>query len=774
MTSDRLRMFALGAASLMFEVLLTRIAAVTLFANLAFAVIALSLLGLAAGSAWAERKNFAADEDRDRAIRQALLAAAIVALVSAVLASSLPLVPVEMTVHGKLVSTYNTRRTAFDMDPSQAHWGWIALVVLAQGTPFALTGYAQALIFGRPAAAVSVLYAFDLAGATLGAFATLGLLRWFGAVDAIGVAGILFVGAALADRLATRKKEQAAAVLGLVASIAILAFRPLEIRYAAGYSNDDVVAVDWSALARVTLLGTEKRLAVDNTSSTEVAFAHDDRFGTNLERIPYLLRTDGDVLVIGAGGGQEVETALATAPERKRHVDAIELADGEERLMRASYGKRSDFLLSQPGVNYQIADGRSYLETTSRTWDVIQMKEVNFHTYAGQAAAAWSPNLLFTVEAFRLQIAHLKPNGFLAVTKGIYGSNDSSGSVEVVATLSAATRDLSSRLVIVDRPWPGGKQRLYLVGAAPLAADELARVDEIAQSTGLHVVRTPRRPSKIFEDAVNGRSEARPPTDDHPFGRGGRQQSDQRMIGWAIVALTFLASVLFGTSVSKIPRRRRSVGIRQLVMCGLLGIGFMLLEVVLVERTSLLLGHPTVAFAVVVTSLLCALGVGSLLSGKLLPEARLGRTAAVAAFTLLAVVGSSQALTAATDVLRACGSTLRVVVIALALFAASIPLGMLLPSAIRIAKATGAATAAGCWSSNAALSVLGTLVAALLVRSRGFELTNHVTWLIYVAALALWFSIARAQKNPLAETVPPSGTGLTPIQTGRCRRSSSR
>jgi hypothetical protein len=50
------RLFALGAATLMLEVLLTRVAAVTLFANLAFGVIALSLFGLAAGSAWAERE----------------------------------------------------------------------------------------------------------------------------------------------------------------------------------------------------------------------------------------------------------------------------------------------------------------------------------------------------------------------------------------------------------------------------------------------------------------------------------------------------------------------------------------------------------------------------------------------------------------------------------------------------------------------------------------------------------------------------------------------
>jgi hypothetical protein len=296
--------------------------------------------------------------------------------------------------------------------------------------------------------------------------------------------------------------------------------------------------------------------------------------------------------------------------------------------------------------------------------------------------------------------------------------------------------------LVVDRPLPSGRQRLYLVGAAPFTDEELVRVDEIARATGLDVVRTPRRRYEPLEEAANGRSEARPPTDDHPFGRSGRQRADQRMIAWGVAAIALLSAGLFGTSVRRIPAGRRIAGASQLAMCGLLGIGFMLLEVVLVERTSLLLGHPTVAFAVVVTSLLCALGAGSMLSGRLAPEESASRTLAVAALSLLVVIGSSLMLTAGANALRALGPTTRAAIIALVLFTVAIPLGTLLPSAIRIAKTTGAATAAGCWSTNASCSVLGTLTAALLVRSHGFDVTNHCTWLAYSAALGLWLSLS--------------------------------
>ena len=120
------------------------------------------------------------------------------------------------------------------------------------------------------------------------------------------------------------------------------------MHHAAGFSEDDVVATDWSSLARVSLADREGEgvpvaelkhpwLLVDNASATEVAFRGDSRFADNLERIPFSLRPRGDVLILGAGGGQEVLTALETAHPRRARIDAIEIADGELRLMQRFY-----------------------------------------------------------------------------------------------------------------------------------------------------------------------------------------------------------------------------------------------------------------------------------------------------------------------------------------------------------------------------------------------------------------------------------------------------
>ena len=725
-------MALLGAAILAFEVLLTRIAAITLFANLAFAVIALSLFGLAVGSAWAERWAKRTAEEADAAIRWALLIAAIVTVASAVLATKLPLVPTEVFANGQLVTTFTTRRTAFEGDWSQANWGFIALLTLVQAIPFAMAGFVQALVLAQPQARVGVLYAFDLAGATVGSLSTLALLRLLGAIDALGCVAILFALSAIPGRVPLARAPRIALGVAMAMGVALVAFRPLEIVHAAGYAESDVLGVDWSSLARVALLkrNGDPLLVVDNTSATDVAFAGDKKFASNLERVPFSLRPQGEVLVIGAGGGQEIESALATAPDRKRHVDAIELADGEARLMRRFYGTRPDFLLTQPGVDYQIADGRSFLELTDRTWDVIQMKEVNFHSFAGQAASAWSPNLLFTVEAFRLDIAHLSPRGLLAITKGIYINNDVPSSLETISTLRAACDcDLGPRLAIVDRPLPsGGRQRLYLYSAQPFDAADLERLEEAVRAGQLVFRRTPRLAHPPFEATIAGEHLRTFPTDDRPF-LSHRSDSPLLAIGGGV--LVFLALLVCAGALFRAADRWTAAG--HLTTCAALGVGFMFLEVVLVERTSLLLGHPTVAFVVVITALLCALGAGSLASERWRSEKTV-KSACIAFFVAtFAVALLSVSPIALATILRG-----RPWLVGALLFVGALPVGMLLPSVLRLARETGAVSAAGCWSVNAACSVVGTVGAALAVRKLGFRATSHAAWICYIGGLAIW------------------------------------
>src|SRR2546425_12392394 len=64
-----------------------------------------------------------------------------------------------------------------------------------------------------------------------------------------------------------------------------------------------------------------------------------------------------------------------------------------------------------------VSDGRSWIRSSRDRYDVIQMTLVD--TWASTAAGAFalSENNLYTVEAFREYFDHLKPDGFIAITR---------------------------------------------------------------------------------------------------------------------------------------------------------------------------------------------------------------------------------------------------------------------------------------------------------------------------------------------------------------------
>lgn len=769
--------------------LLTRALAVVLFADLAFGAIAMALLGLGVGSLISAVVPAQDRQTHDRNLRRVLLIGAAAVLVSAVLTARVRLLPDHLEGGAQAANTFATRRAAFRSNPSQLHVVALCVVVFWQATPFAAAGYALASILRRASARSGFLYAADVAGATLGALAALPVLRFFGAVNGTGVVALAFILAAACVVPPSRSRMDKALVAVAACALAVLVFRPLSIRFAAGFPEKHVVDTEWSTLARVSLYDPSHQrspavesslLLVDNTSRSEVAVRGDPRFRQNLERIPYSLRPDGTVLVIGAGGGQEIATALETGIGGRRSVDAIEIAAGMPSLLRKHFATVPGFLLDEPGVRYQVADGRSFVEMSDRRWSVIQMKELNFHTLAGQASTAWSPSLLFTREALREYLRHLEPSGMLSITR-FYGrrGGDRAPLLHFLSTMQAAATDegleLPSRVLIVNRPYAYGFQQMTLFSMSPLSGEDLDLAATLASDMHLTIARSPRTPmaDPDVEAMIAGPSslmrrrlaeEERlvldPVVDDRPFGhlhhgfldaiagrtRGGsddaaRQTANFRFLAGSIFGLSVLTALViaFALRVST----RRIAHAEPLALAAILGGGFMLLEVVLLERAGLLLGHPTVALVTVIVGMLVGLAAGSFLSQRFLPEERVLTRGLVAAAAILSAFSLAPLLPAIMPWLReSVPQGARAPLVGIALFVGSIPLGFLLPSALRRVGVLGGSPAA-CWAANSVASVLGTVAAALLVRTAGFRDTAILAGCLYLVAILLWLRLMR-------------------------------
>jgi hypothetical protein len=170
---------------------------------------------------------------------------------------------------------------------------------------------------------------------------------------------------------------------------------------------------------------------------------------------------------------------------------------------------------------------------------------------------------------------------------------------------------------------------------------------------------------------------------------------------------------------------------------GVLGAGFMLVEVALLQRFVLLLGHPVYSLTVTLFSLLLGTGVGSYLSRRVREDRVRSRLlAALVAVALLGVV----AIVALPPIIRAAIALSLVARIAIAvalLFPAGLLMGIPLPAGVRLLARRQPDLLPWAWAMNGALSVLGATLAVFIAMNWGFSVTLLTGGAVYFAAAGL-------------------------------------
>lgn len=126
---------------------------------------------------------------------------------------------------------------------------------------------------------------------------------------------------------------------------------------------------------------------------------------------PYLLapRPPGNVLVVGAGTGSDVAIALS---RHARHVDAVEI---DPTLLRFGKQHDPDHVYQDPRVTTHVNDGRAYLESTHKKFDLILFALPDSLTLVSGASSLRLESYLFTIEAVRAARDHLAPGGAFAM-----------------------------------------------------------------------------------------------------------------------------------------------------------------------------------------------------------------------------------------------------------------------------------------------------------------------------------------------------------------------
>jgi predicted membrane-bound spermidine synthase len=175
-----------------------------------------------------------------------------------------------------------------------------------------------------------------------------------------------------------------------------------------------------------------------------------------------------------------------------------------------------------------------------------------------------------------------------------------------------------------------------------------------------------------------------------------------------------------------------------LLYFGALGAGFMLIEVSVLQRFVLLLGHPVYSLTVTLFSLLLGTGLGAALSRRLndatLVRATTVMLVVIAAIGLVVVAAATPLLTWAIPFSR----PVRIVIAVLTLAPIGVALGIPMPAGIRLLHSRAPQMVSWAWGINGALSVLGATLAIFIAMNWGFGVTLMAasgTYLIGLIAL---------------------------------------
>jgi len=548
--------FLLSAATLVFEINLSRLFSVAQFYHFAFLIVSLALLGYGASGTFLALFPTWGRQQPQRLLPSLSIASALCIPISYLLINWLPFDSYSIAIDRRQVAI-------------------LALHYIALATPFFFNGTAVGLLLAVYPQASGRIYAANLLGSSLGCLAILALPLALGGEGTVVFSGSL---AALSALITFLDKENRPSWrpgrLGLVLLLACMlifglldsggrllglpTLHGLDLRlspykglsYALQYPGARVIFSRWNAFARIDVVNSpgvrslpglsyrypqtpplENGLFVDGDDLSPVVLpgVEWDFAAYMPTAIAFLLRPQANALVLEPRGGLDAVIALAGGARQVTAVEANPLITSQ-----------AQHIYQDPRLRMVLEPERSYLRRSRQTFDVILFSLTSAYHPINSGAYSLAEDYRYTLESFQAALEHLNPEGLLVTTRWLQTPPS-----EYLRTFALAVSALEKlglepeERIVAFRGFNIG---VLLAKLSPFTTQELSAIRAFAASRSFDLVYAPDiRPEEAnrynvlpspldylaFRDLLMTKSRAdwyrdypfdvTPPTDDHPF-----------------------------------------------------------------------------------------------------------------------------------------------------------------------------------------------------------------------------------------------------------------
>ena len=775
--------FLISFSTLLFELSLTRVFSVTLWYHFGFLIISTALLGFGVSgvllSVW---KKFREEYPVDKTLGWLALCLSLSVIICFWLLQQVPFDP---------FSLYADRMQLLYMPLTYIivsipfFFGGLALSFLFTRFPGSINRLYAFDLAGAALGCLAIVF-------TMSYFGGGGSVTFASAFAAL--AAILFFGNAYRNLTLL-----AGAILTLSIAVTFVSDKIIPLRITKnkfGWGEKSSLT-KWNTFSRIDLYVDSSAIAPDKksatiaidlgTAATGLDFDMKPNVQTTLQRFPgdslyesclaYLDKKNPSILIIGSGCGTQVLDGLHHGAKQ---ITAVEINPIINKLVTENEYWAD--LLKQPNVILVTDEGRNYVRSSKGSYDAIISSHTISNAAISSGALSLSENYVLTKEAFEDYYQHLSDSGIIYFTRPQFQ----------IPRLFSTGREVLEENGVMDAPAhffayaykPGARLKgrqsfvaFFVMSKKPFSKELLGKMEEFLNLPGsdkLVTLYDPLRPDKNIYDTILGTAdlkalykkypfEIKPATDNEPFfnhhtrwsslswqsfrdifSQGGmaRLALEDKPIAEVSLIILLLQVVVISAILIFLPLwKSASIGMPAknifpyLVYFSGLGAGFIMIELVMIQLFSLLLGEPVYTFAIVLAALLLFTGLGAYLSGRYNNASRVLRNAILVLSVLLLI--ASFLLPSLLRQATALPMAGRVILSIILIMPLGIFLGMPFPSGIRLVSKEAPALIPWAWGVNGFFTVIGSVVALMLSMMIGFQAVLWIAIGIYLFSMAV-------------------------------------